>query len=300
MNDVTQKNKKVIYTAMTGGYDNIIQPSVVADEFDYILFSNDISAQKVGIWQVRGIPYKNKDNTRIARWVKTHPHLLLPEYDISLWHDANVKVDDPEYFLRINNLIVNNTLIASMDHNLRHCLYEEAYTIVYSNLDDIERVLRGILHIKHKGYPRNNGLCETNCFLRQHNDPRIKQFCEDWWSMIDTFSRRDQLSCNYVAWKRGLNIEYILPSGYNARNHPYIHCESHQYKHDINRDIWNIPLKDEFNIHARKYYDRFIESENFSIKETYNLIILILIRKYYSIVTVKYRISTWIKSLLKK
>ena len=41
-----QPKKCVIYTAMVGGYDEIMQPLVVDDRFDYILFSNDIKENR--------------------------------------------------------------------------------------------------------------------------------------------------------------------------------------------------------------------------------------------------------------
>ena len=36
----------VVYTVLTGGYDNILQPLVVDDRFDFILFSNDFDDKK--------------------------------------------------------------------------------------------------------------------------------------------------------------------------------------------------------------------------------------------------------------
>ena len=66
-------NKFVIFTAVVGNYDEILQPKVVDDRFDYILFSNDIKEKNIGVWQVRPINYINEIQTKIARWVKTHP-----------------------------------------------------------------------------------------------------------------------------------------------------------------------------------------------------------------------------------
>ncbi|MBR5328436.1 MAG: hypothetical protein IKV31_07870 [Paludibacteraceae bacterium] len=45
-----QQKKYAIYTAMVGGYDEIMQPTVIDDRFDYILFSNDIKEDRVGVW----------------------------------------------------------------------------------------------------------------------------------------------------------------------------------------------------------------------------------------------------------
>lgn len=42
----------VIYTVLVGGYDDVLQPKVVDDRFDYILFSNDFKETKQGIWNI--------------------------------------------------------------------------------------------------------------------------------------------------------------------------------------------------------------------------------------------------------
>ena len=66
----------VIFSAMVGGYDQILQPLEVDDRFDFVLFTNDIAESQDGVWQIRPIEYHNKDNTRICRYVKTHPETL--------------------------------------------------------------------------------------------------------------------------------------------------------------------------------------------------------------------------------
>lgn len=289
-------NNKVIYSAMTGQYDEVLQPKIIAEGFDYILFTNDYTEGKYGIWQVRNIPYHSSNNTKVARWVKTHPHLLLPEYDVSLWHDGNVQVDSIDYYCRINELISENVLMASMDHIHRQCIYDEAFEIMYLNIDSICHVLNEVCHIKHDDYPTQNGLIETNCILRMHQDQSVIEFCEGWWAMIDRYSLRDQLSCNYVAWKLGLDIKYILPQGFSTRNHPYIHCNKHQRKTTIDDVIWYGSLKDRFAAYVRKHYDKFIYSKKYSFKEYYSYIMIIIIRKYYSLVVMKYKLGTWLKT----
>ena len=84
------KNKYAIYTAIVGGYDKINQPKVVDNRFDYILFSNDLEDVRVGVWQVKKIFYDNEIQTKIARYVKTHPEELLPEYEFTIWMDSNL------------------------------------------------------------------------------------------------------------------------------------------------------------------------------------------------------------------
>ena len=62
----------------------IPQPEVVDERFDFVLFTNEVDEAKVGVWEVRPIDYKNRDTTRVARYIKTHPESLLPEYNVSV------------------------------------------------------------------------------------------------------------------------------------------------------------------------------------------------------------------------
>ena len=49
---------------------------------------------------------------------------------------------------------------------------------------------------------------------------------EKWWNQIKNFSKRDQLSFNYVVWKTGIKIKYISKKfvfGYfHQNNHSYM------------------------------------------------------------------------------
>ena len=220
-------NKKVVYSAIVGCYDYIMQPKVIHPLFDYIIFSNDIETPKVGIWQIRPIPYQNIDNVRVARWVKTHPHILLPEYDYCVWLDSNVCILSEDVYSVFERLYSIRELIATFAHPERKCIYEEGLAVLRFDRDTIDRVLPEMLFLKRQGYPKNNGLCETNCLFMQHRKPQCQDFLYSWWQMIEKFSRRDQLSFNYVLWKHGIIPQYLLPKEYSSRNHPYFECHEH-------------------------------------------------------------------------
>lgn len=80
-----------VYTAIAGSYDSIKLPERMDPRFDYILFT-DKPAPSTGVWEIRPITYFQKDPTRAARFVKTHPHLLLPGFDIAVWIDSNIMI----------------------------------------------------------------------------------------------------------------------------------------------------------------------------------------------------------------
>ena len=287
--------KKVIYSALVGGYDNIKQPKIVAEGFDYILFTDNIpDGSCIGIWKTRPIPYRNKDNTKTSRWVKTHPNELLSEYDYSLYIDSNVVVDDNRFFEIINVLIERNILLAGMDHDKRWCLYEEALEVIYQKYDKVSRICREILMIKHSGFPRHNGLNENNCILRSHHSSDVHKMNLEWWYMIEKYSKRDQLSYRYVVWKNSLKVELILPERCNSRNHPFLHCEKHKTDNSLENIIW-FDIRDMYFEKASAIYKKMLDAQNNSLNETIYLLRLILLEKIYSLIAFKYKVSIVLK-----
>lgn len=92
MTAMTQ-NRFAVYTVLVGGYDNVIQPLVVDDRFDYVMFT-DTRRERCnnGVWQVRFFDYHHEDKTRMSRYPKMHPEELLPSYEAWLYIDANIQI----------------------------------------------------------------------------------------------------------------------------------------------------------------------------------------------------------------
>lgn len=217
-------NKFVVYTAIVGNYDEINQPKLVDDRFDYVLFSNDISQERVGVWQVRNIPYFNEDKTRIARWVKTHPEELLKDYDASLWMDGSLIVRTKYVYDRFVELYSSNVYVSSMWHDQRDCVYDEAVEVVILGLEHEKVVIDWLRRLKKDKYPEHNGLFETCVLYRRHLNYRIIELDNLWWKCINSFSRRDQLSFNYSLWKKGIECPFFFLPKENARNSIHIVC----------------------------------------------------------------------------
>ena len=72
-----------VYTAIAGGYDSVALPQFLDSRFDYVLFT-DCPVPDTGVWQVRPMTYINADGARSARFVKTHPHRFLRDFDIAV------------------------------------------------------------------------------------------------------------------------------------------------------------------------------------------------------------------------
>lgn len=219
--------KKVIYLSVTGNYDKIIQPEAIDESFDYICFTDSLIKTNDGVWQFRLNPYKNKDNKRTSVWARMHPHIILPEYDYSLYIDANVCILDKAFYERVNKRIECGDLISQVPHPTRNCIYlelEQCFNI---------RKITPWQYIKHHqkylraNLPHDFGLFEDNVILRKHNDSKVLAIDESWWNEYCQISNRDQLSLMLVYWKHNFKPSYLMGKE-TTRNSKYVKCVNHQ------------------------------------------------------------------------
>lgn len=257
----------VIYTAVVGEYDNIIQPKITDSRFDYILFSDTMHEDKCGVWTVRNIDFYDNDKTTIARYVKTHSHVLLSDYSLSVWVDANVVIESSYLYEKVICLYNDGVNIASMHHLWRNTILDEAFTIMRGNLDSERNVINLLKYLMKNGYPlKLGGLYETNVLYRA-NISIMERFNSYWWYCIDSYSRRDQLSFNYVMWKYGFKFEYILPEGYNVRNSDDFTCIEHK--------------KDRYLRYSNKLYFLRYGSEFYDADTLQNVFVKCLSNRYF-------------------
>ena len=210
-----------IYTACIGGYDEIMQPEFVDDRFDYILFTDDVKEARFGIWQTHHVEYTHKDKTIIARYVKTHPQELLSEYAATLWMDSSLQIVSRFVYERFIELYENGIDVASVKHPKRDCIYDEAYEVSSRKspgaLEYDETALMWCHKLWKEGYPQHNGLIETSILFRRNNEA-VSKVNESWWNCIIQYSKRDQLSFNYVIWQIKPSVECFLKDGEHMMN----------------------------------------------------------------------------------
>lgn len=258
--------KYAIFTAIVGNYDKILQPKVVDPDFDYILFSNDINGKKIGIWQVHKIDYINKDQIKIARWVKAHPEDLLHGYDFSIWMDANIQVETDFIYRRSKELFNTKKTISSMVHPYRNCIYQEMLAVFALRCESAKTIIKWSKFLKKENYPKNIGLHETNVVFRNHTTDDIKKIDNMWWNYIKEYSRRDQLSFNFILWKCGVSCEPFLPSHQSTRNSEHFKLIPH-----ANSQIKMCTNKEDFS--WMQYYCTLFPEERDAIESIFSKIL---------------------------
>lgn len=201
-------DKIAIYTSLIGNYDNLRTPEIKdTDKFDYICFSDNKNL-KSDFWKIIYLDkkdFKNLDNTRISRYIKTHPHVLLPNYESWLYIDANMHIiGDLNDML---NTYRNKKDFLFSKHLWRSCTYDEAEICKKVNLDNSEIIDKWLNILIKENFPKNYGLIESNVIYRVNNN-FVNNFDEQWWDIIKNYSKRDQLSIMYLLWKN--NVKYDL------------------------------------------------------------------------------------------
>ena len=225
-----RKAKTVCYTCITGNYAQLYSHDYINYGWDYICFTDNknlLKKKQTGIWQIRPLVFNKLDNTKNNRWHKMHPHILFPDYEQSLYVDGNVNILTPYYSKLIAQTKLNMLL---PEHYQNNCVYKELDYIVELNKETKEKI--DVLRNKYRQeqMPEKLGLTENNIIFRKHKEPQIIKIMEEWWQMVENYSKRDQASFMYVIWKNGIDIS--KHTFQNAR-YDYKNCELQKQNYPV-------------------------------------------------------------------
>ena len=198
--------KIIIYTAVCGEQDELVDPEVVFENISYIAFVDKQYDCKV--WKQILIQEFSTDSVfkdrRNAKAYKVLSHLFLPDHDYSIWVDSTHELIYDPY--EICGMFKGD--ISLFNHD-RDCLYREAYLVKRDGLDWPDNTDRQIEFYKKEKMPESYKLYELVAFLRKKS-PIIGKLNMMWWEQICKYSSRDQISLPYCLWKLDI-IPEILP-----------------------------------------------------------------------------------------
>lgn len=210
----------VIYTSVAGGYDNLKTPLAELGNFDFYAFSDNF-LEPVEPWQQVPFDEAWPDPVRTAKKPKVLPHLYFPDYEWSLWIDANLfMLSDLSLFL--TSAIDNQAQVALFEHPERNTLEGEVTQLRKLRKDEPELIQAQYARYQSEGWDNQLPLYECNFIVRRHNDPDVVRAMALWWNEIHENSRRDQVSFPYCMWKSGIRPLSLRPKGKSTRNIPEI------------------------------------------------------------------------------
>lgn len=221
-----------VYTCITGYYDKLLEPVYVPENVDFYIIT-DMAINLSSAWKKIDINTVEEvhgfDNTRKARYMKTHPHVFFKDYEYSIWVDSNIRVvGDLSKFIKC----VGKTVpFASNWHPDRNSIYAEVEACISRKKDDPDLLRKHIDNYKKVGMPEDFGLIETNMIVRKHMEKCCIELMELWWGELMQWSKRDQLSLPYVIWKSGYTMRDFGFIGNEIRHNPSVQVVLHESKY---------------------------------------------------------------------
>ena len=219
--------KIVVYTCITGNYDNIYEPNFSFGNIDYILFTdNKIYTKK---WKIKSIPKKCKQVSAALtnRFLKMHPYRLFGDrYDYAIYVDGNIKIVGD-----LNPLVydIGKLGLAMHRHALRDDIRKEVRSCIAQRKGSATKLIKQLNKYKKEGFPKNYGMVECNMIVSDLKNEVARKIFDAWWKeFLRSGSGRDQIALPYVLWDMGYNISDLGNLGYNIYRNPKVRKMEHK------------------------------------------------------------------------
>lgn len=201
----------VLYTALFGTRDNSIHLDWEKVGYPIVYFSpQPVSSPPSAIW--RQAPQWCDDPNRAAKVFKLLPHLFFPDYERSVWFDANIepRPEGISAWLRGDGFRCTFGLFA---HPERECIYEEGRVCIELGRDSPNTIQEQLSAYRAQHYPTLAGLYAGGFLARTHLDSKVREINCAWWDEVQRFSKRDQLSLPVVLSRHG-RVPEVIPGSY--------------------------------------------------------------------------------------
>lgn len=196
------KKKIAVFTCITGGYDELIEPKYISDGCDYYFISDQEPKQKTiyKYIEINNVVPQGLDDKEKNRYCKMHGHMIFPQYDYSIYIDGSICIlgDISSYTNEIGYCG-----LAMLRHPHRNCIYEEGIQMVSLRRSDRDRTIELLNEYIREGMPRNYGLFECGVIVSETMNKMGNNILEHWYKEYMRHQLRDQFSLPYVLWKNG-------------------------------------------------------------------------------------------------
>jgi hypothetical protein len=217
---VTDPPRRVVYTALIGGYEELLdQPVARGSSLDFVCLTDQPSLRSDD-WEVRLIePVLLADRIRSARAVKITGHPSLATYDESLWIDNRVRLDgDPGELL---DEWLDGHEIAVPRHSYRADVVSEFQAVLDQGLDDSSRLYEQLTHYSALQPELLRHPVPWTGMLARRRTPEVDAAMERWLRHVLRYSRRDQLSFVQSMHEAGVGWSSIDLANFSTHLHEW-------------------------------------------------------------------------------
>jgi hypothetical protein len=200
--------KVIIYSVNIGSYDDFYNPKQIKD-YSYIYYTDThYTGSKWEFIKVDSVGCTK----RVSTIYKLGSH-LLPEHDISIYMDANMRITGDLTEL-VQMAMSSRKEIFLFKHPNRNCIYKEVQACIKLKKDEVTPLINHGDKYRRAGYPFDNGLYCSGFIIRK-NTVNVRYFNNFWHSEYKKGCKRDQISLPYALAKCGLKPGIIDGNIYN-------------------------------------------------------------------------------------
>ncbi len=203
-----QTPRRVVYTALVGQYELLNeQPMARESDIEFVCFTDDPDLTSES-WSIRLIePRFPLDQVRSARFLKTRGAQLLGDYDESLWIDNSVVLTRrPDELL--DEWLAGADLAIPL-HSFRTSVLGEFDAVATEGYDDPARVYEQLIHYSTLRPAVLTARPYWTALIARRHGAATDEVTRLWNDHILRYSRRDQLSINFVVASVGLTVNGI-------------------------------------------------------------------------------------------
>lgn len=213
---------RVVYTALIGGYEDLVEQPVAADsETPFVCFTDDASLTS-RTWEIRQIKTVFPgDPVRSARAVKICGNEYVDRFDESLWIDNTVQ-------LRVDPTVILDEWLREADfslpqHSFRRQVIDEFELIVRFEGDDRTRVMEQLAHYTEQLPDLLLRPVLWTAILARRKSPLVETTMRIWLDHVFRYSRRDQLSIVHAIASSGIPFKMIPLDNHDSNLHSWPH-----------------------------------------------------------------------------
>jgi hypothetical protein len=248
MNFENKEKKLVIYSVITGGYDEVLPVNHVCNECEYYIISNN-SMIVPEPWELIVLPSHGLNNKDFNRFYKINPHLVFKNYHHSLYVDGNILLYGDLHSWSLQQL--SHSSFAIFNHPERDNIFDEGRVCAHIGTDYFWVINKQLKNYKENGFV-SKSLYEANILLRSHNEEHIIKTMSMWWQEYINMknSKRDQIALPYVLWKENCSVNNMGPSDARFGQNYFKYMRHHNNRHSS----FSVKLKKIINRTIGKYF----------------------------------------------
>lgn len=207
-----------VYTVLLGGYERLNDAQEIGDgSIPFICFTDDRTLTST-VWQIHVIePLFPLDLQRSQREVKIRGSRVLDQFDRTLYIDNSVSLTAAPG--DILDAWLEDCDLALPLHSWRGTVRDEFAAVLQWELDDESRVTEQLLVYEELAPDVLQQRPTWNGMIARRNTSEVQAAMNRWFDEVLRYSRRDQLSANYVFSSAPIALSRVELDNHNSGVH---------------------------------------------------------------------------------